>query len=271
METVFLPLAFLVGACVGSFINVVVYRLPAGLSLIHPPSRCPHCHTRLKAKDNIPIFGWLWLRGKCRYCGAPISWRYPTIEFFTALLFTALVWRFAPDFTLPRLVMLCAFASWLLSLALIDLDTETLPNSLTQSGLVLGIFYQALESSNGRELAQKLIASTIGIVAGVWSLSLLGLVMSAVLGKEAMGGGDPKLLAMIGAWLGWQQVIITVLLASVGGLIFAGISRLLGSSLQKIRFGPFLTIGGLGALFCGQYLTEQYLLWFNVFGLTDLY
>ncbi len=265
MESVYLVTVALFGACIGSFINVVVYRLPAGLSLIHPPSRCPHCHTRLKAKDNIPIFGWLWLRGKCRYCGASIPWRYPTIEFSTALLFTALAWQFAPVSSLPQLVMLWSFASWLLSLALIDLDTETLPNSLTQSGLILGIFYQALESNNGRELAQKLIASTIGMVAGVWSLSLLGLVMSAVLGKEAMGGGDPKLLAMIGAWLGWQQVIITVLIGSMGGLIFAGISRLVGISLQKIRFGPFLTIGGLGALFWGQYLTEQYLLWFKVF------
>lgn len=265
MEVVFLVTAALLGACIGSFINVVVYRLPAGLSLIYPPSRCPHCHTRLKAKDNIPIFGWLWLRGKCRYCGAPIAWRYPAVESLTALLFAVLVWRFAPESSLFPLIMLCGLVSWLLALALIDLDTETLPNSLTQSGLILGIVYQAMGSTNSRELAQRLIASTIGIVAGVWSLSLLGVIMSALLGKEAMGGGDPKLLAMIGAWLGWQQVIITVLIASMGGLVFAGISRLLGSSLQKIRFGPFLTIGGIGALFCGQYLTEKYLLWFNVF------
>jgi leader peptidase (prepilin peptidase)/N-methyltransferase len=265
METVFLPLAFLVGACVGSFINVVVYRLPAGLSLLYPPSRCPHCHTQLTPRDNIPILGWLLLRGKCRYCGAPIPWRYPTIEFLTALLFTALTWRFAPHLSPPALLLLWAFASWLLSLALIDLDTETLPNSLTQSGLILGIFYQAIQSTTPRELAQHLIQSTIGLVVGLWFLSLLGLVMSLVLGKEAMGGGDPKLLGMIGAWLGWQQVLITTLIASAAGLLLAGISKLLGKSLQKIRFGPFLTLGGLGALFWGQYLTEQYLQWFHSF------
>lgn len=101
MEIMFLPLAFLLGACVGSFINVVVYRLPAGLSLIQPPSRCPHCYTRLKAKDNIPILGWLLLRGKCRYCGAPISWRYPAIELFTALLFLTIVWRFGNELSPP--------------------------------------------------------------------------------------------------------------------------------------------------------------------------
>jgi leader peptidase (prepilin peptidase)/N-methyltransferase len=148
---------------------------------------------------------------------------------------------------------------------LIDLDTETLPNSLTQSGLLLGIFYQAIQSTTTRELAHHLIQSTIGLVVGLWSLSLLGLVMSLLLGKEAMGGGDPKLLGMIGAWLGWQQVLITTLIASAAGLLLAGISKLLGKSLQKIRFGPFLTLGGLGALFWGQYLTEQYLQWFHSF------
>lgn len=265
MEIMFLPLAFLLGACVGSFINVVVYRLPAGLSLIQPPSRCPHCYTRLKVKDNIPILGWLLLRGKCRYCGAPISWRYPAIELFTALLFLTIVWRFGNELSPLALVMVCAFSSWLLTLALIDIDTETLPNPLTQSGLILGICYQALQSKSASELAQHIIFSTIGISAGIWSLSLLGLVMSALLGKEAMGGGDPKLLAMIGAWLGWQQVIVTTLIASLGGLILAGIGRLAGKSLQKIRFGPFLALGGLGALFSGQYLTQQYLLWFDVF------
>lgn len=262
MEFIYIPAAFLFGACIGSFINVVVYRLPAGLSLLHPPSRCPHCLTRLQAKDNIPILGWLFLRGKCRYCGAPISWRYPAIELVTALLFTAITGRFASELSLPALIMVCAFVSWLLALALIDIDTETLPNSLTQSGLILGIFYQGFQSA---ELAQGLIQSTIGIVAGVWSLSLLGLLMSLALGKEAMGGGDPKLLAMIGAWLGWEQVVITILIASTGGLLFAGISRLFGKSLHKLRFGPFLTMGGVGALFYGQYMIEKYLLWFQIF------
>ncbi len=259
---ILLPSSFLLGACVGSFINVVVYRLPRGISIVHPPSRCPHCQTRLAPKDNIPIFGWLFLGGKCRYCGAPIAWRYPGVELLTALLFLALGARFGSQLSLPSLLLLGAFVAWLLALALIDLDTETLPNPLTQSGLILGIFYHAFLSTSPPTLAQNLIASTLGMVLGIWSLSLVGVFATIVLGKEAMGGGDPKLLGMIGAWLGWRAVLITVLIASLVGVLVAGIGKLLGKSMQRIRFGPCLAIGGIGALFWGQYLTEQYLRWF---------
>ncbi|MCS6960141.1 MAG: prepilin peptidase [Pseudanabaenaceae cyanobacterium SKYGB_i_bin29] len=262
LQIVLLPTSFILGACVGSFINVVVYRLPLGISIIYPPSRCPSCQTRLTPRDNIPILGWLILRGKCRYCGAPISWRYPTVELLVALLFLALVWRFGAELGLASLLLLGAFIAWLTTLALIDIDTETLPNSLTQSGLILGICYHALLSTSPQTLAQNLIASTIGIVLGIWSLSLLGVTATIFLGKEAMGGGDPKLLGMIGAWLGWQAVLVTTLIAALLGVTLAGIGKLLGRSVQRIRFGPCLALGGLGALFWGQYLTEQYLRWF---------
>jgi leader peptidase (prepilin peptidase)/N-methyltransferase len=129
-------LVFLFGAAVGSFLNVVIYRVPAGLSLLHPPSRCPTCHTQLKPHDNVPVLGWLWLKGRCRYCRTPISPRYPLIEAFTGALFLATFWLFGLGWVTVGYWLLL---SWLVALAFIDIDTLTLPNGLTQSGLVLGL------------------------------------------------------------------------------------------------------------------------------------
>lgn len=134
-------IVFALGASIGSFINVVVYRLPAGLSLLFPASRCPHCLTQLKPYDNVPVVGWLWLRGCCRYCQGKISLRYPVVEAVTGLVFLLIFWNFDVSvLTLGYWV----FCSWLLALSLIDLDTMTLPNQLTKPGLVMGIAFQAV-------------------------------------------------------------------------------------------------------------------------------
>ncbi|MFO5439780.1 MAG: prepilin peptidase, partial [Dolichospermum sp.] len=132
-------IVFVLGASLGSFINVVVYRLPAGLSVLWPPSRCPQCLNRLKPYDNVPVFGWLRLKGRCRYCQTKISRRYPLVETLTGIIFLIVFWVFQFSiFTIGY----WAFCSWLLALSLIDLDTMTLPNSLTKSGLILGIVFQ---------------------------------------------------------------------------------------------------------------------------------
>ncbi|GAB4470107.1 MAG: A24 family peptidase [Elainellaceae cyanobacterium] len=271
MELIFEGLAaltvFLLGASVGSFLNVVVYRVPAGLSLLNPPSRCPSCLTPIKPYDNVPVMGWLWLRGKCRSCKAPISPRYPLVELITGLLFVAVTRSFA--LPLPA-VGYWALVSWLVALALIDLDTLTLPNVLTQSGLVAGLVFQAAMGwSQGTVTGQSglaggaaaLMGGIIGAVLGIWGLDLVTVVGSVALGQTAMGGGDAKLAAMMGAWLGWKLLLLSGFLACVLGAFVGGGAIALGllSRRQPIPFGPFLALGAILAVFFGEGLIRSYL------------
>ena len=271
IESLFLQcLAVTFGACIGSFLNVVIYRVPAGLSILHPPSRCPHCLRQLAPRDNIPIIGWFLIKGKCRYCHTPVSWRYPAIEALTAFLFWCVAAYFGTSLPIPILCFYAAFLSWLLALSMIDIDTMTLPNSLTQSGLVLGLVYQAslaLIPSGDRLAFPNLILFGIGgAVLGIWLLDVMRIAGRIFLHKEAMGGGDPKLAALMGMWLGWQNILLTILIASAIGTI-AGAIAMLTKSLDKqqpIPFGPFLAIGGALSLFFGKPIIATYLGWFGL-------
>lgn len=258
-------LVFMFGSAVGSFLNVVIYRLPEGLSLLHPPSRCPTCHTRLKPYDNVPVFGWLWLRGRCRYCKTPIAVRYPFIEGLTGLLFLAAFWLLGLTWTTVGYWILL---SWLVVLTFIDVDTLTLPNGLTQSGLVLGLVFQVW---NGYGLSgavagavQGLMMGIIGAVLGIWIFDIITLFASTALGQTAMGGGDAKLAAMLGAWLGWQGVLLSGFLAClVGAMVGGGAMALkLISRRQPMPFGPFLAVGAVITMFWGPALIAAYL---NIF------
>jgi len=271
IESLFLQgLAIALGACIGSFLNVVIYRVPAGLSILHPPSRCPHCLRQLAPRDNIPIIGWFLIKGKCRYCHTPVSWRYPAIEALTAFLFWSLAAYFGTSVSILTLCFYAAFLSWLLALAMIDIDTMTLPNSLTQSGLVLGLIYQiSLASMNsGDRLAfpTLLLFGIGGAVLGIWILDMMRIAGRVFLQKEAMGGGDPKLAAMIGMWLGWQNVLLTILIASVIGTLVGAIAILTQDldKQQPIPFGPFLALGGAISLFFGKSILSTYLGWFGL-------
>lgn len=266
METAFSVAAglvvFVLGASVGSFLNVVIYRLPEGLSLLYPPSRCPQCHNPLKPYDNVPVLGWLWLRGKCRYCRNPIAARYPLVEAATGLLFLWVYWAF--QLPLPA-IGYWAFVSWLLALSLIDLDTMTLPNPLTQSGLLVGLVFQlgvgwAASQSLSGALQQGMVG-VIGSVIGLWAFDLISLVGSFMLGQTAMGGGDAKLAAMMGAWLGWKYLILAGFLACLMGALIGGGAIALGllSRRQPLPFGPFLALGAVIALFFGNTLISAYL------------
>ncbi|MGF1570370.1 MAG: prepilin peptidase [Nodosilinea sp.] len=254
-------LVFTLGAAVGSFLNVVIYRLPAGQSLLHPPSRCPQCQTRLKPYDNVPILGWLWLRGRCRYCRVRIAARYPLVEGFTGTLFLATFWWFGPTaWMLAHWVLL----SWLVALAFIDLDTLTLPNTLTQSGLLLGLGAQAvipyLKTGNWASAISGLMAGVVGAVVGIWLFDIITLLASVALGQTAMGGGDAKLAAMLGAWLGWPGVLLSSFLACVVGAIVGGgaMALQLISRRQPMPFGPFLAIGAMITVFWGEALLGAY-------------
>lgn len=263
-------LVWMLGAAVGSFLNVVIYRLPAGLSLLHPPSRCPACHTPLKPYDNVPVLGWLWLRGRCRYCGAAIAGRYPLIEAFTGGLFLATFALFGLSWaTLGHWLLL----SWLVALTFIDLDTLTLPNALTQSGLVVGLLFRtwAGYANTGSTAAamESLMGGVFGAVLGVWLFDIITLLASAALGQSAMGGGDAKLAALLGAWLGWQGVLLSSFLACLSGAAVGGSAIALGliSRRQPIPFGPFLAIGAAIAIFWGETLIQLYLQQLQLAGL----
>jgi leader peptidase (prepilin peptidase)/N-methyltransferase len=262
---VFIPslLVFMLGAAVGSFLNVVIYRLPEGLSLLRPPSRCPRCHTRLKPYDNVPVFGWLWLRGRCRYCRTPIAIRYPLVEAFTGGLFLATYATFGLSWLT---VGYCLLLSWLVALAFIDFDTLTLPNQLTQSGLVLGLLFQGWlgytqGSTNPGNIIQQIMVGVIGAVVGIWLFDTITLFASAAMGQTAMGGGDAKLAAMLGAWLGWSGVLLSGFLACLLGAVIGGgaIALRFISRRQPMPFGPFLALGATFVVFYGDWLIKTYM------------
>lgn len=252
---------FIFGAAIGSFLNVVIYRIPAHLSLLYPPSRCPICGHKLGKTENVPILGWLWLRGKCRHCKTPISPRYPIIETITAVLFVLVYLQFG--FTLTT-VGYWALLSWLLALSLIDLDTLTLPNALTQSGLIVGLGYQVVRGWMGEGLntnvVEQLMFGIVGVVLGIWLFDIITVVASGILGQTAMGGGDAKLAAMMGAWLGWKFLLLGCFLACVVGAVIGGGAIALGmlSRRQPMPFGPFLALGGAIAIFYGEQLITTY-------------
>lgn len=252
---------FVLGACIGSFLNVVIYRLPAGISLLYPPSRCPRCKRRLKSYDNVPVVGWLLLRGRCRFCHNPISARYPLVEAATGLLFVFVFWAF----TLPfPAIGYWAFFSWLLALSLIDLDTMTLPNSLTQSGLLAGLAFQgAMGWAHGGSagVASYLMNGILAAVIGVWLFDAITVLGAIAFGQTAMGGGDAKLAAMMGAWLGWQNLLLAGFLACAIGAFVGGAAIALGllSRRQPMPFGPFLALGAVLSAFFGQAMISSYL------------
>lgn len=260
-----LPVAiavFALGASVGSFLNVVVYRIPAGLSLLHPPSRCPKCLTLLRKRDNVPVFGWLWLRGRCAHCNTPISVRYPLVEGITGILFLLTFWLFGWSW---QTIGYWLFLSWLLALSLIDLDTLTLPNPLTQSGLAVGLVFQAVvgfaSTASLSGALSQLMQGVIGAVIGIWLVDAISLVGTMALGQTAMGGGDAKLAAMMGAWLGWKFLLLAGFLACAAGAFVGGGAIALGliSRRQPIPFGPFLALGALLTAFWGEAMMAGYM------------
>jgi len=259
----FVLIVFAVGASIGSFLNVVVYRLPAGLSVLWPPSRCPQCLHQLRLYENVPLFGWLWLRGRCNHCKSPISTRYPIVETTSGVLFLLVFWKFS--LTLETLGY-WAFFSWLLALSLIDLDTMTLPNILTRSGLILGLVFQATKGLLPTFTAQALVnnlvlTGVIGAVVGLWLFDIIALAGSLAFGQTAMGAGDSKLAAMMGAWLGWKYLLLASFLACAVGAFAGGGAIALGwrDRRQQMPFGPFLALGAVLTAFWGEAIISTYL------------
>lgn len=247
-----LGFSFIFGLCIGSFLNVCISRLPSGDSIIYPGSRCPRCLTPIRAYDNIPVLSWFWLRGKCRACRLPIAFRYPVIEILSGGFALCAVLKFG--ITLSALVYFL-FVAVLLVVTFIDLDHQIIPNEITLPGIPL-FFAAAMILPN-----INYIDSLIGIVAGGGSLYLVGLAYYLATGIEGMGGGDIKLLAMIGALIGWQGVLFTIFVASVTGTIIGGTMMMAAEKNMKfaVPFGPFLSVGAVLHVFFGQAIIQWYL------------
>jgi leader peptidase (prepilin peptidase)/N-methyltransferase len=245
-----LGLVAVVGLCVGSFLNVCIYRLPRRESLVHPRSRCTSCGRQLTSLDNIPVFSWLALRGRCRTCGAAVSAMYPIVEIVTAAVFVA---AYALYGLTPLGVVRVAFACALIVLFVIDLQHRILPNAITLPGIVIGFLCSLFLPPGWRD-------SLIGIVVGGGILFTIAEAYYRVRGVEGLGMGDVKLLGMIGAFLGWKLVILTLILSSlVGSVVGLGlISSGRGDMKLALPFGTFLAIGAVFAATWGDPIVNWY-------------
>jgi leader peptidase (prepilin peptidase)/N-methyltransferase len=244
--------AALIGLIVGSYLNVLVHRLPSGKSTIWPRSRCPYCDGAIRARDNIPVLSFLLLKGRCRNCGAPISWRYPLIEGFMALAFVACMLRFG--LTAETLIALI-FVSLMVLLAAIDLQHFLLPDSVTLTGLLVGL------ALRGWHPYSSFMDSLVGAVIGAGLLILLINFWFWLRNEEGMGLGDVNMLALIGAFLGWQGVLTTLFVAALTGAV-TGVALLMTGRVglrSRLPFGVFLALGGLVSLFFRDFLS----LYFN--------
>jgi leader peptidase (prepilin peptidase) / N-methyltransferase len=240
-----------VGLIVGSYLNVVIHRLPREESTVLPRSRCPTCGTVIRARDNVPLLSFLALRGRCRSCRARISWRYPLIEATTAALLVGCLEVFGLTWQALVAALLCCL---LVALAAIDLEHFLLPDVLTLPGLALGL---AISWPADWIRWQE---ATLGALLGGGGLWLLGKAWYLLRHEEGLGLGDVKMLAMVGAFLGWQGVLVTVLLASATGAAL-GLGLVAAGRLElgsKLPFGVFLSAGALVALFAGPAMVAAY-------------
>ncbi|MDH4043825.1 MAG: prepilin peptidase [Gemmatimonadota bacterium] len=252
------------GAAIGSFLNVCVYRLPRNESLVHPPSACPRCGTPIAWYDNVPVFGWLWLGGKCRSCRAPISAQYPLVEALIAALWVASAWAFGLTW---HAAAAAVFGTLLIGITLTDARHYIIPHEFTIGGLVLGL---AIAAAQGWS---QLIASAIGAGVGFALLISIAWAGEKVFRKEAMGGGDIWMMAMVGAFVGWKGVLLTIFLgALIGTVVFIPLAWLTrhhphwertgevdsGSGMPHVPFGIFLAAGAAAAFLAGDALLAWY-------------
>jgi leader peptidase (prepilin peptidase)/N-methyltransferase len=296
-STALYSVVFVFGLLFGSFFNVVIYRLPiimnrqwyqmseafldeqkctincpddakqelgiatkkgaepAKFNLITPDSTCPQCQHKIRSWENIPVISYLFLRGKCSSCKKRISLRYPMVELFTALVFLFVAMNTSPDWSL---LVLLLFSSILIILTGIDIDHQLLPDTLVYSLLWLGLFCSVIG------LTIPPATAIIGALAGYLSLWSIFWIFKLVTQKDGMGYGDFKLLAALGAWLGWQLLLPLMVIASVLGAVVGISSMLLFKSSNKIPFGPYLAVAGWVMMFWGDDIVHAYLVWANL-------
>jgi len=269
-------ITFIFGLCIGSFLNVCIYRLPLSKSIVHPPSTCPNCDTLIRFYDNIPVLSYIWLKGKCRKCKTHISFRYACVEILTGICALCVFLKFGNvdaslinsssqeffelfillkySWTLEGLVYFI-FIATLIVVIYIDIDHRIIPNVITLPGIPIFLFASLVIES------VTITDSIIGIIIGGGSLYLVGCTYKLFTGIDGMGGGDVKLLAMLGAIIGWKGVLFTIFASSAIGTI-AGLTVMLATKANMklaIPFGPFLSIGAIMYIFFGPALIGWYL------------
>jgi len=272
---------FVLGLLVGSFLNVVIHRLPLmmergwqaqckdylgespaeqdPLTLAKPASHCPHCGHKIRFYENIPVLSYLWLRGKCSSCRQAISIRYPLIELLTGVMSAVIAWHFGFGWQAGTALLL----TWaLIALSMIDADHQLLPDAITLPFLWLGLTLSLFP------VFADMRSSLIGAIAGYMSLWIVYQLFKLLTGKEGMGFGDFKLLALLGAWLGWQSLPMIILLSSLVGAVLGGAMIAIQGRdrAQPIPFGPYLAIAGWIALLWGERISSAYLRWSGMAG-----
>lgn len=270
---------FAIGLTVGSFLNVVIHRLPlmmerdwqaqcqeylgeppkeqSPLSLAKPASHCPHCGHKIRFYENIPVLSYLWLRGKCSACQQAISVRYPLIELLTAVMSAVIAWHFGFGWQAGAALLL----TWaLIALSVIDTDHQLLPDVITLPFLWLGLMLSLFP------VFADVRSSLIGAIAGYLSLWTVYQLFKLLTGKEGMGFGDFKLLALLGAWMGWQSLPLIIILSSAVGAVLGGAMIALRGRdrAQPIPFGPYLAIAGWIALLWGEHISSAYMRWSGI-------
>ncbi|MDD5120426.1 MAG: prepilin peptidase [Candidatus Omnitrophica bacterium] len=259
-------IVFIFGAIVGSFLNVCIHRMPKGESVVWPRSHCPKCKKRIPGYDNIPFLSFILLGGKCRFCKEKISWRYPLVELLTASLMVALFHRFGLGYSFFLYMVMV----WGLIIAtFVDIDHRIIPDEVSVGGLIIGFIMVSIKGFTLNPLSFTfipMIRSLLGIIVGGATIYLTGTLFDLIYFKllkrppingetESMGGGDVKLLAMIGAFLGWKLTLFTFFLAPYLGIVL-GVINLATKKDHTIPYGPFLSIGALVALFWGHRIIQ---------------
>ena len=243
----------LFGLAVGSFLNVVIHRVPKKIKFMKERSVCPNCSNQLKWYHNIPLFSYLFLRGKCAFCKEQISIRYPLVEIINALFYLYFYWQFSfsADF-----FVFAAISSALIAIFFIDLDHQIIPDLITLPGIIVGLAVSFLPGGIG------IFQAIIGLLVGGGSLYLVALLGDFLFKKDSMGGGDIKMAAMLGAFLGWQKVLLIFISSAVIGLVVSIIMMTFSEKLRKERvipFGPFLSLAAILAICYGDQLINYYI------------
>ena len=244
--------AFVLGAVVGSFLNVCIWRIPENMSIVTPASRCPECGHPIRFYDNIPLISYVFLRGRCRACGVRISLRYPFVEGLTALMTLFLFWKFGLSL---KFLAAFIFVSALIVITFIDIDHQIIPDIISLPGIpicfLMAVFIMGLSFKD----------ALLGLLIGGGSLYLVAVLYELATKREGMGGGDIKLLALMGAFLGWQSLLFILLVSSLVGAA-VGISVMLakgGDMKYAVPFGPFLSLAAVAYLFVGECATNLFL------------